>query len=68
MTHLIKYHFSSDVSKGKKTESEPHYRLRRANSGKQAKRSTFAVTKEMPSHYTVHPDWASESVGRPKRK
>ena len=26
------------------------------------------ATKQQPSHFTVHPDWASESVGQPKKK
>ena len=60
-----------DVAKGgKPKDSEVKgYRLRqRSNAAPEAKGSTFNVKREMPSHYTVHPDWASEAVGLPKKK
>jgi len=61
-----------DVGKsGKKSEPEVRggYRLRQHyNAAPEAKGSTFNVKREMPSHYTVHPDWASEAAGLPKKK
>lgn len=48
-----------------------HRQLRRSNSEKEgaAKGSMFtAKQQQMPSHFTIHPDWTSEATGQPKRR
>ena len=49
---------------------QPHFR--RSNSGSEkttAKGGMFATsTRQQPSHYTVHPDWASEASGSFRKK
>jgi len=44
--------------------------LRRSSSEreKSTKGSMFTATRQQPSHYTVHPDWASETLDPYKRK
>jgi len=43
--------------------------LRRSSSERQTtKGSMFTATRQQPSHYTVHPDWASETLDPYKRK
>lgn len=48
----------------RKSEPSKKHRLQRSNSEKVAtKGAMFAANKQLPSHFAVHPDWASESVG-----
>ncbi len=32
------------------------------------KGSMFSAKRQQPSHFTVHTDWASESISQPKKK
>ena len=48
----------------KKCEPSKRYQLRRSNSEKvTTKGSMFTAKKQLPSHFTIHQDWASESSG-----
>ena len=70
----LKFHFFrkveySDDSEGHgqgATAANTSYRTRRRSHGNEssstAKGSMFSANKQMPSHFTVHPDWASEHV------
>ena len=66
--------FFREVAKGKpgkKGAPDASYRQRRrSNSGTEgsAKGSMFTAKREVPSHFTVHPEWASEVAGQPRRK
>lgn len=54
----------------RKSEPSKKYRLQRSSSDKMAAKGsmTFAANKQLPSHFTVHPDWTSESLKPSKRK
>ena len=52
-----------------KPAREPIKRRRSLTEKTVTKGSMFGTAaKQQPSHFTVHPDWASESVGQPKKK
>ena len=52
----------------RKTEPSKKYRERSNSSDKVTKGSMFASNRQPSSHFTVHPDWASESTGQSIKK
>ena len=59
----VEYSYERDfqtVGQGDAVGADTSYRRSRSrsNEGKTAKGSMFSANKQMPSHFTIHPDWA----------
>ena len=56
--------------KGSSTDPSKRYRVQRSNSQseKNVTQGMFTANKQLPSHFTVHPDWASETVSQARKK